>query len=129
MKHEEQLQQQVESGKADNSLESRVYQRVFFALSQDTGPALSPDFADKVVAVVRESKESKWSRLEVCLAFLGGFFSLGLLFVAIVLTGFSIELGFLNGLGSFKGVLFFGVAFVIALNWIERWFSRHKEPA
>jgi hypothetical protein len=43
------------------------------------------------------------------------------------MTNFKADLGFLDGISSYKGVLLFGVAFVILLQWVDRIVVRKKE--
>jgi hypothetical protein len=124
--NEDDLQEQFEAGKKDKSLDSIAYQMVFDALKKDPVPALPPSFADNVLQIIQRTQSSRVSSLAVFLAIVGGLFSIGVFVAAIVLTGFKVQLGFLEGLGEFKGVFLFGAAFIILLNWVDKITMRKK---
>ena len=126
MNNDEYLQEQFEAGKKDESLDSMAYQKVFEALRKDSGPSLSPTFADNVLQLIQHKQSSRVSGLTLFLAIIGGLFSIGVFAAAIILTGFKVQLGFLEGLGQFKGVFLFGAAFIILLNWVDKLMMRRK---
>ncbi len=126
-REEERLQEEIESGKADGTLDSRAYQIVFEALGKTHASELPPGFADKVVMMVEKEQRASTSILWV-LASLAGILMVSLCAVAIALTGFKPDLGFLKSASSFKGILLFGVAFVLCLNAIDKFVLR-KRPS
>jgi hypothetical protein len=126
MNKEEYLQDQIERGKVDNSTDSLAYQKVFNALKKETASGLSPDFADRVLSIVPGHKTAT-SHLELLLAVIGGTFTIVMLIVAVMLTGFKLDLGILKSASSFRGVLFFGAGFILLLNWIDKLVVRKKD--
>lgn len=126
MNREDYLQEQAESGRPDGSIDSMAYRKVFDALKKDSTPALSPAFADRIVAMVSDRQSSRASRLMIFLAIAGGSCAIGLLVVATILTGFKVRLGFMEPLREFGGMFLFGIAFILLLNWLDKSIIRKK---
>jgi hypothetical protein len=126
MVNEEYLQEQSELGKHDKGLDSLAYQKVFDALKKESTAGLSPEFADKVMLKLQTQSTSRSSGFELLLALIGGLFCIIVLIVAVVLTGFKVQLGFLESLHGYKGVFIFGIVFIIFLHWIDKVVIRKK---
>jgi hypothetical protein len=121
MNYEEELQKRVEgdTGNPEGDLDVKVYQKIFVTLSKTSEINISPSFADRIVQItssklIRESRRDLW--------WLGcGIAMLLIAFVvAIIYTGFKIDMGFLSAMADYKGLFIFGIVFVIALNWIDK---------
>jgi hypothetical protein len=78
--------------------------------------------------MVREKHSSKASRFEIVLAFVGGLLSILIFGVAVMLTGFKLEFGFLESVGNFKGIFIFGIAFILLLHWVDKKIMRKHVP-
>ena len=126
MKEDNFLQQQVESGKDDGSVDATAYRKVFEVLRKESGPALPPSFADTIVVMVQQRNSSSASRLVIFLALIGGIFAIALLVIATILTGFKLQLGFLEPIRHFGGMFLFGTLFILMLNWIDKILIRKK---
>ena len=109
----------MEAGKVSDELDAKAYQQVFSGLKQEPEFRLPVSFADNVMAKI-QLQQSRSLRKEYFWLGLGIFLSVITFVVAVVLTGFSFDLGFLNGLSNFKGVLIFGAGFILALHWLDK---------
>jgi len=47
--------------------------------------------------------------------------------VAILMTEFKLDMGFLSGLSSFKGLIIFGIFFIGLLHWLDKKLIRPTE--
>jgi hypothetical protein len=119
---EEELQNSFDAGKnpEGEALDIKAYQSVFKALQTEPEFILSSAFADKVVATAMQKQQSR--------SFLSTYFWFGMgivllliaFIVAIALTDFKLDFGFLNGLSSHKGVIVFGIFFIGLLHWLDK---------
>jgi hypothetical protein len=129
--NEEELQQKVAAAKL-NFLEqedptAKAYQHVFNALNKTTEYNLPSGFADELVnkVMVRQSEKSF---LKDYLWLAAGILVLIISFgVTVYFTGLKFEWGFLKGISSYKGLFFFGIAFVVLLNWFDQRIVRNKQ--
>jgi len=131
-RYEEEMQENLEKGRipGGEELDVKAYQAVFRALKKDPDSDLPPDFAERVVARVISGQKSKYSRDYL-------WFGAGILFLAISLigtilyTGFKFDLGFdlgfLNVMSDYKGLVAFGVVFIALLNWLDKKLIREKQ--
>lgn len=124
--HEEELQKNVEAGKVADDLDAKAYQQVFSGLKQEPDFKLPPSFADKVVSRI-QLQQSKSLRKEYFWLGFGIFLSVIAFIVAIALTEFTFDLGFLSGLSNFKGVIIFGAGFILALHWLDKRIFKAKQ--
>lgn len=118
---EEELQKKLEKGQLPhgNGLDVKAYQEVFRALKKDPGYPLSPNFAERVVA--RAFSRQQNTVLKDYLWFGAGMFFMALAFAATVLyTNFRFDFGFLNVMADYKGLVIFGIVFIIFLNWLDK---------
>jgi hypothetical protein len=122
---DEQLQDAIERGANPPSRDAKAYRTVFQALNRETGFTLPAAFADRVISRLTEKRSSR----DIFWLFMG----LGSLFltliVAILLSGFRPDFSFLSVgaftfLSSYKGLVVFGILFILLLQWIDRKFVR-----
>jgi hypothetical protein len=127
---EEKLQEKIEAnnGFDDGNPDTQAYRKVFRALEKPPHYALSDAFADKILHRV-EAKEKR--SLQVAYAWLvaGILLLIGACAAAVVLTGFTFEAGFLRSMAGYRGLLAFGLAFVLLLHWVDRRLIHRHDPS
>jgi hypothetical protein len=121
---DEELQKKIESGHESDDMDSRSYKTVFQALSQEPEFKLPASFADSVVAIAESKRKSSSS--DFLWFGLGIFFLVIAFVVAIVMTGFKLDLGFLSGVSSYYGLFIFGAIFIGILSWIDKKFIHRR---
>jgi hypothetical protein len=128
-RYEEDLQRDLEAGKNPQSdeLDVKAYQTVFQALKNEPEFTLPSSFADKVVRLALEKQNSKSTFREYFWFGLGIFVMLIASTVAIFMTEFKLDMGFLKGLSSFKGLIIFGIFFIGLLHWLDKKLIRPTE--
>jgi hypothetical protein len=127
---EEELQGRLEAGEHIAGKDALAYRRVFDVLEREPDFRLPVNFADTVMDQIEAKRESHKEYFLI-----GG----GILFfvVAAVIVSFKSGLTFSleafrfqTGLGAFRfvkdylGLLFFGIAFIGILQWMDRRFIR-----
>jgi hypothetical protein len=127
--YEEELQKNLEAGKnpEGDELDIKSYEQVFHALRREPEYKLPFTFADTVVQRAMRNQKAK--------GFLNEYFWFGFgiallliaLGVAISQTEFTLSAGFLSGMSAYKGLLFFGVVFILLLNWIDKRLVRNRQ--
>ena len=120
---DEELQNNIEKGFAGQESDGEAYRRVFDALKREPSFKLSSDFADKVIRNRHGVPHSSATR-ELVWLYVGLFSFIVVAGIAIFLTGFKINLGVLKFISGFRGLIVFGVMFILALQWIDRRFVR-----
>ncbi|MEO7987899.1 MAG: hypothetical protein ABI663_00055 [Chryseolinea sp.] len=127
--YEEELQRNLEEGKnpEGDELDVKAYQTVFNALKHEPEFTLSSSFADKVVGMAMKKQNSKSTFKEYFWFGLGIFVMMIASVVAIFMTDFKFDMGFLNGLRSFKGLIIFGIFFIGLLHWLDKKLIRPTE--
>jgi len=127
MSYEEELQKRIESNPLmdSNDLDVKSYQSVFRALKQSPAVKLSNNFEDRVIKIIGEKRRKDSSRDIFWLGF-GIFLTLIAFVVAIAMTGFNLNFGFLKAMADYKGLLIFGVVFIGVLNWLDKKLLRDK---
>lgn len=121
---EEELQKQIERGTGEpSSADAESYRRVFSSLRRETDFHLSPGFADKVMKKVEYLRSKEASRERWW--FFGGIFIflIGLV-VALTQIEFKPGVGVYTFVAGYKGLLLFGVAFILLLNYLDKKFIR-----
>lgn len=119
MKHaDEELQEKAERGETGTSVEERAYRKVFEVLKKDPDFHVSLPFADRVLARIEAERTSTqrdywWMAAGIFLAVAG-------VAVTIVLTKATWTTGIFTFISGYRGLLIFGVAFILALQWIDR---------
>jgi hypothetical protein len=122
---DEQLQSDAEKGLPTDEMDSKAYRLVFAALRKEPEYRMSSSFADRVVSKIQEkqkgsSSEFFWFGLGIVLLLIA-------FVVAIAMTGFKIDLGFLSGMSSYYRLFIFGAVFAGFLSWIDRRFIQHRQ--
>jgi len=129
MKNEdENLQNQLDRGDfSGEGIDAQAYQKVFDALKQEPEYILPVYFADRLVTLI-ESKEKvkEISRDNLWLG-LGLFSFVIALIVALVLTDFKLSFGAFQFFAGYPGLVFFGIAFIALLNWVDKKIIRKVE--
>lgn len=114
---DEQLQHMIEKNQVTGSdRDSRAYRMVFDVLRREPGFRLSSRFSDSVLHRM-EAAEGRSQYYWFAFAFVGFFIAAG---VAIALTGFRPDFGFLKHLSRFTGLFVFGAAFIVFLQWVDK---------
>ena len=117
MKHEEELQNLVEKGLTNESNEdARAYQRIFDALKKEPDFHVSLPFADRIIALIEKKEEKRdywWMAAGIFLIFIA-------LVVAIVLANIHWTTGVFTFLSGYSGLVIFGIAFILFLQWIDK---------
>lgn len=128
-RYEEELQKNLEAGKhpEGDELDVKAYQSVFNALKQEPEFSLSSSFADKVVGIMVKKQQSKTTFREYFWFGFGIFLMLIAFVVTLAMTDFKLDMGFLKGLNSFKGVIIFGIFFIGLLHWLDKKLIRPTE--
>jgi hypothetical protein len=129
-RYEEELQKKIEAGQSPegDDLDIKSYQQVFSALKTKPETKLSRNFSEQVISRVLVKQKRDASRDMFWLG--GGIFFLVIAFiVAIVLTGFKFEFGFLKDISGYTGIFVFGIAFIAMLSWLDkRLISQRRQP-
>lgn len=114
---DEELQNQIERGSVNESSEdARAYQRVFAALKKEPDFHVSLPFADRIIAIIerKEEKRDYWWMAA------GIFLTVIALIVSIVLTSAHWTAGVFTFLSGYPGLVAFGIAFILLLQWIDK---------
>lgn len=121
---EEELQKQIEGGRPADGLDARAYEAVFRALKKEPVHQLPNDFADRVVKRLTTGKP-RWSNDYL-------WFGAGILFLivacigTILFTGYRFDFSFLSVIADYKGMVAFGLGFIVLLNWLDKKLIKEK---
>jgi hypothetical protein len=117
---DEELQKKIETDQQldSNDIDVRSYQFVFRAINNVT-ETLPHNFSDRIIAKLIAKQKNESSR-EWWLFGLGIFLLVIAFIVAIVFSGFKLEMGFLKNMSAYAGLFLFGAAFIIVLNILEK---------
>jgi hypothetical protein len=126
-RYEEDLQKNIEAGQSPegDELDIKAYQRVFSALKNEPETKLSHDFSERIVFRIKEKQKRDASR-DMFWLVAGIFFLVITFIVAIVMTGFKPDFGFLNDISGYTGVFVFGAAFIGMLSWLDKRLISHR---
>ncbi|MEQ1586181.1 MAG: hypothetical protein ABL895_09905 [Cyclobacteriaceae bacterium] len=117
MKHEEELQNQIERGSVNHDSEDALaYQRVFNSLKKEPDFHVSLPFADRLLVLIEKKEERKdywWMAA-------GIFLSVIALIVVLALTKVNWTTGAFTFISKYAGLVAFGIAFILLLQWIDR---------
>ena len=116
---EEELQNSIERGLAGNGPGELAYRTVFSALKQSPSYQLPSDFADRVLHRMEAVAEKSSSR-ELVWLYVGLISFIIAAGIAIAMTGFKINFGALKFISGYSGLLIFGAAFILGLNWLDK---------
>lgn len=117
---DEEVQREVELGNNPLHPSARVYRKVFDVLRKEPGYLLPGSFADRAVrriVAAHSSKDIYW--------FYAGLFSLGVAgLVATILVHARFGVGVFKFISGYPGLVIFGLAFVLFLQWLDRKYIR-----
>jgi hypothetical protein len=117
MKHEEDLQHQIEHGLATHDSEDAVaYQRVFDSLRKEPDFHVSLPFADRIVALLEKKEERKdygWLAA-------GIFLSVIALIVVLAITKVNWTIGAFTFISNYYGLVGFAIVFILLLQWVDK---------
>ncbi len=116
---DEELQNKLLTGAADNSVDGAAYKKVFKALSTEPAFNLSINFADKLIRQI-ENKEAKSAAHEMHWLAAGIFLLFMAAIVGAVLSGFKPGFGAFKFWASYPGLFVFGLAFILLIQWLDK---------
>lgn len=118
--HEESLQKQIEEGKTPSfNADTRAYQKVFDALKQEPHFELPLHFEDRILQQI-EAHEMRAERRGAYWLIAGVFLLVIAAVIGAALVGFKPSFGAFAFLSRYTGLFFFGIVFIMALQWIDR---------
>lgn len=112
---DEELQNKIEAGIPVQSDDGEAYRHVFTALKQEPAFHVSLPFADRIMAKIEKREEQRDFRW---LAF-GIFLSVIVLIVVLVITN-AWTVGVFSFISGYPGLIVFGIAFVLLLQWVDK---------
>lgn len=117
MKHEEELQHQVERGSViHDSEDTLAYKRVFDSLRKEPDFHVSISFADRIAALLEKKEERKdywWLAA-------GIFLSVIALIVVLAITKVNWTIGAFTFISKYYGLVGFGIVFILLLQWVDK---------
>ncbi len=117
MKHEEELQNQIERGSVNHDSEDALaYQRVFNSLKKEPDFHVSLPFADRILALIEKKEERKdywWMAAGILLSVIA-------LIVVLALTKVNWTTGAFTFISKYAGLVAFGIGFILLLQWVDK---------
>jgi flagellar biogenesis protein FliO len=125
---DEDLQEQFDRGDfSGEEIDAQAYQKVFDALKHEPEYKLPVYFADRLVTLI-ESREREKEVSHDNFWLIIGLLSFVVAFVvAFTLTDFKLSAGAFQFLAGYPGLVLFGIAFILLLNWLDRKIIRKVE--
>lgn len=121
------IQESIEQGNHEvKDTDSMAYRIVFNSLKKEPAFSASDGFIDRVVYKIIRRKEARATRRDYIWLAIGLFVFLIATFVTISVTHFKFSYGAFKFLSNYGGLLLFGGALVIGLQWIEKRFLSNK---
>lgn len=119
--HEEDLQKNIEAGlkPTGDELDIQAYQEVFLRLKLEPEVPLSGNFANNIVDKVIEKRRRAASR-DFFWFGVGIFFLLIAFVVALAMSAFTFNFGFLKDMSGYAGLFVFGVVFILILDRLDK---------
>jgi hypothetical protein len=121
---DEELQDQIEKASSSvDGVDAYAYKKVFDVLKQEPDFHLPVNFADQVISRIETKKDSSRDFL---------WFGIGIFMfaiaaiVAILLTDFKVSFGTFKFIAGYPGLFIFGLAFILALQWLDKKLVRPK---
>jgi hypothetical protein len=125
---EEELQKEFEQGNfSADGIDAQVYQKVFDALKREPEYTLPVYFADRLVTLIESKEKAKEISHDNFWLGLGLLSFVITLIVALALTNFKLSFGAFEFFAGYPGLVAFGIAFILVLNWIDRKVIRKAE--
>lgn len=118
---DEEIQKNFESNLPldENDRDVASYRILFKILSREPAMRLSNSFAERVVKRIVAQKKREARRDMIWLSFGVVFLLVGLI-VTAAFAGLQLELGFLKEMSGYAGIFIFGIAVILAFNWLEK---------
>jgi hypothetical protein len=116
---DEQLQETIERGAEAGNDDGRAYRQVFAALRQPLDRGLSSGFEDAVMQKVLRQEARRGTR-EYVWYIVGVVLLLITTIIAVVMTGFRLNFGFLQSISAYSGIFIFGGLFMLFLHVLDR---------
>lgn len=123
--NDEALQQQAEAGDTPHQADVTAYRHVFRALRAAPLPTLPDTFADLVLMKI-ERRQAAVRRAEYFWLGAGLLVLVVAFIIAVVVTGFRPQWGFLENLAPFRGLILFAAVFVLFLHWADKKLLRSR---
>ena len=121
-RREEELQSQIEKQLNAEGIDASSYRKIFNVLKKEPTYSLPAAFSDDIIKRIEMTRPSTSSdRLWFVLG-IAGFVVAAL--VTILLTGFKLSAGTFKFLSGYSGLLIFGIAFVLLLQFFDKKFIR-----
>jgi len=125
---DEELNKEFDRGDFSNEgIDARVYQRIIDGLTREPEYTLPIYFADRLVTLIEAKEKAKEVSRDNLWLGLGLFSFVIALIVALVFTSFNASVGAFRFLKGYQGLIFFGIAFVLLLHWVDRKILRKVE--
>ena len=122
------LQNQFDRGDFSNEgIDAQAYQKVFDALKQEPEYTLPVYFADRLITLIESKEKAKEISHDNFWLGLGLFSFVVALIVALVLIDFKLSFGAFQFFAGYRGLIFFGIAFIALLNWVDKKIIRKVE--
>lgn len=118
---DEELQKQIEAGMPAHNDDGEAYQLVFNALKKEPAFHVSLPFADRIIAKIEkreEQRDFRWLALGISLSLIA-------LIVTLALTK-AWTVGVFSFISGYPGLIVFGVAFIVLLQWVDKRLVRKK---
>ena len=101
-----------------------AFSRILTVLGkEDEAIPLPTNFSESIIKIVlkKRAREGRWGWF----GYIAGIAGLVIaLIVSLVLVDFKLDFGFLKGISSYSGLFLFGIAFIVILNFLEKWIIR-----
>lgn len=119
--NDEELQSHIEQNGPVTGAEGRIYKSIFETLKREPDFKLPPSFADNVIAGIESAKESK---AELIWMGVGIFSFMIAALVAAFMSNYELNFGVMKFISGYPGLVAFGIALILALQWIDKKFVR-----
>ena len=117
---DEKLQHLAEKGILDTtSQDSIAYHHVLKAIREEPTYELPSNFSEKVILRIRQIQESRSMKKDLLWLCIGLSSFVVAAIVSIAITDFKFNSGVFTFFNKYGGLVLFGIAFVIILQWID----------
>ena len=125
---EEDLQEQFDRGDfSSEGIDAQLYQKILDGLKREPEYTLPVYFADRLVTLIESKERGKEVSRDNLWLGLGLFSLVVALIVAFVITGFNASVGAFRFFEGYRGLIFFGISFVLLLHWVDKKILRQVE--
>ncbi len=125
---DEDLQKKFDDGNFPlDSIDAQAYHKVFDALNREPEYTLPVYFADRLLTLIESKGKAREIPSDNFWLGLGLFSFIIALIVAFILTGFKLSVGAFRFFAGYPGLIIFGIAFILVLNWVDKKIIRKVE--